>query len=79
MSPDKFLEALYLAVADVRPDLDPAVLTPSASLRELGLNSMERAEVIMLAMSDLGVRVPMTAFAQASDLGGLAAAMESRA
>ncbi len=79
MSPDSILATLCRAVADVRPDLDTAVLTPADSLRELGLDSMERAEVIMLAMSELRVRVPMTAFAGAADLGAIAAVLESRA
>lgn len=77
MSLDDILDALQQAVLEVRPDVDPISLSRTTSLRDLGLNSMERAEVIMTTLSHLRLRLPMTGFAQARDLGQIAALMHA--
>jgi polyketide biosynthesis acyl carrier protein len=77
MSGDDILHALALAVIEVCPDIDLTRLSSESSLHQLGLNSMERAEVIMSTLSVLKVRMPMTAFAHARNLGALAALIEA--
>jgi polyketide biosynthesis acyl carrier protein len=61
---------------ELLPDLDPAAVTPQASLRDLGANSVDRADIVTMTMDRLGLRVPVRAFTDAVTLGDLAAVMQ---
>ena len=48
-------------------------LEPTMSLREIGANSVDRADILMQTMSDLNVKLSMVEFATAKNLGDIAA------
>lgn len=77
MSLDNTLNALYRAIAEIRPDVDVAALSPQSSLYAFGLDSMERAEVIMTALGSLRLRQRMAGFASARTLGEIAERIEA--
>lgn len=77
MTNETVLETLYASVRDVMPELAGAPLDAASSLHDLGLNSMERAEVIMETLFALDLRLPMTAFARARNLGDIAHTISS--
>ncbi|MEO6089932.1 MAG: phosphopantetheine-binding protein [Umezawaea sp.] len=58
-------------VLAVLPEVDPDAITPDRTLTELGANSIDRADVTALSMDDLGVAVPVTAFAGVASIGDL--------
>jgi polyketide biosynthesis acyl carrier protein len=58
-------------VMEVLPDLDPVRITLEQNLTELGANSVDRVEIAMMAMDELGVSVPRVAMAHVADLRGL--------
>lgn len=62
-------------ILEIMPELDSQPIDASSSLRDLGLNSLERAEVIIDTLSALNLRLPMTAFANAANLGDIAGIM----
>jgi len=64
-------------VLDVLPELDPAQITLSASLRELGANSVDRADILISAMDELSVKVPMVEFAGAANIGEIVEIMHN--
>ncbi len=75
MNEDVFA-AVKTNVVAVVPDLDPAEITPDRSLTELGCNSVDRADIVTMAMEDLGVNVPVTEFHQVVDIGSLVALLD---
>ncbi len=57
---------------DVVPGLDERVVVGSDRMRDLGANSVDRAEVLMLVMESLALSVPRIELAKAEDIGALA-------
>ena len=63
---------------EVLPDLGTRPLEAIDSLRELGANSIDRAEILMLTTATLGLRIPLVELAQPRNLGELAALLAER-
>ena len=57
---------------EVMPELDGHSFAETDSLRELGANSMDRAEIIMMTLEELAVSVPLIELAGANNIGELA-------
>lgn len=58
-------------IIEVFPNLSTANINETDSLKDLGANSIDRAEIIMLTMSRLKLKVPLVAFASAKNIGSL--------
>lgn len=71
MTPDEIFGVLTNTVYEVEPELEDTPLTRQDSLRELGVSSMSRVEIAVLAMDSLKIRVPNEALARAKNLGDL--------
>jgi polyketide biosynthesis acyl carrier protein len=71
MDRERIFATVKQIVLDVLPDVAPEAVTLSASLRELGGNSIDRAEVATRAMEQLDIVLPFTELARVGDLGGL--------
>lgn len=69
---DTVLDAIRRSIIEVLPEIGSDEVRPDRSLTDLGCNSVDRAEVVSLAMEELGVEVPVAAFADVTDIGGLA-------
>ncbi|MFI1761420.1 acyl carrier protein [Streptomyces sp. NPDC020800] len=57
---------------EVMPELDGHTFVATDSLRELGANSMDRAEIIMMTLEALAVSIPLVELAGANNIGELA-------
>ncbi|QUX26960.1 acyl carrier protein [Nocardiopsis akebiae] len=57
---------------EVLPELGSHAFTPSSSLRELGANSIDRAEIIMMTLESLSASIPLIELADARNIGELA-------
>lgn len=57
---------------EVLPDLGTRPLGGADSLRELGANSIDRAEILMLTTATLGLRIPLIELSQPRNMGELA-------
>jgi polyketide biosynthesis acyl carrier protein len=62
----------------VLPDLESRELSPQDSLRDLGANSIDRSEIIMMTLEALRLRVPLVDLAGARNMGELAALIQAR-
>jgi polyketide biosynthesis acyl carrier protein len=60
-------------IAEILPDVAPAEITPDKSLRDLGADSVDRVEIIMLLTGRLGVSAPLFVFAGIPNIGALIA------
>ncbi|MBD9735956.1 phosphopantetheine-binding protein [Streptomyces griseoincarnatus] len=70
------LAAIRRHAVAILPDLRPADIVPERTLAELGLNSVDRSEVVTNVMDDLDVFVPITEFRQAMPVGDLVGLFE---
>ena len=52
-------------------DVSPETVTRDTSLTELGANSIDRAEVAITSMEELGLKIPRSEFAGVVDLDTL--------
>lgn len=66
-------------VVDILEDVDEAAITLEISLKELGANSLDRAEIVTGSMEDLGLSFPMRELAKISNLGELVTFLLSKA
>ncbi len=63
---------------EVVPGLDTHAFQPTDSLRALGANSVDRADIIMMTLESLGVRIPLVDLAKAENIGELAAIIHGK-
>jgi polyketide biosynthesis acyl carrier protein len=75
LTQQKTLETLKSVFAEILPDADVDVdrITLADSLRDLGANSIDRAEIITETMEQLDVAVPMVNFGNAKNIGDIVA------
>lgn len=66
---NRIFEILTEQIYDVEPDLEGQSLTPEDSMRDLGIDSMSRVEILMLTMEELDIQMPNTELAKARNLG----------
>ncbi|MEN1727364.1 MAG: phosphopantetheine-binding protein [Pseudomonadota bacterium] len=67
MTRDQILEVIRQNVAEIEPAV-AGQLSQCASWSSLGLDSMERSELIMMTLDDLSTRIPILEFAGASNI-----------
>lgn len=72
MAEDAVFQTVKNAASSVMTDLSPDMLTEQASLRELGANSLDRAEILMRVMEQQKLMVPMIRFAMCQNLADIA-------
>lgn len=63
---------------EVLPGLDDHPFQFSDSLRALGANSIDRSEIVMLALESLSLKIPMIEVAKAENMGELATLLHAR-
>lgn len=72
MNKEEIFELLVKHTQEVIPELEGRALTQQDSLRDLGANSLDRADIIMMTMDELSMRFPLVELAGAKNLGELA-------
>ncbi|QCX82554.1 Polyketide biosynthesis acyl-carrier-protein AcpK (plasmid) [Streptomyces sp. YIM 121038] len=70
-SPADVLGLLRRHLLALRPDLSADNIQPNCSMRELGVNSLDRLDVVVATLSDLSIEVPNDELAAATDLSEL--------
>lgn len=71
MTHDETYHTFLNCLIEVFPEVSSRKISPQDSLRDLGANSVDRAEIIMLTLSCLKIHVPLINFAQAKNIGDL--------
>jgi polyketide biosynthesis acyl carrier protein len=71
MTDEAILATLRRTILTVVPDIEPAGIEAGRTLAELGCNSIDRAEIVTLAMEELGIVVPVYELRSGIDLRGL--------
>ncbi|WP_203528966.1 acyl carrier protein [Ensifer canadensis] len=78
MSQDLIFETIVRHTREVLPGLDGYVFKPTDSLRELGANSIDRADIIMMTLESLSLDFPLIEVAKAQSIGDLAGIIHAK-
>ena len=60
---------------EIVPDVDARQITLEHSMRDLGANSIDRAEILTETMEKLDIALPMVSFGSARNIGEIVAIM----
>ena len=69
MSKEEILNILKDAIEYIVPEIETDNLTSEDSLKELGANSVDRAEIIIMVMEDTHVKLPLVSFGMSKNIG----------
>jgi polyketide biosynthesis acyl carrier protein len=72
VSKETIVEVIIRHTREVIPHLERYQLQPSDSLKALGANSIDRADIIMMTLESLCLNIPLVAMAKAENIGELA-------
>jgi polyketide biosynthesis acyl carrier protein len=72
MTVQDIYEIIVRHTCEVIPALESHKFAPNDSLKALGANSIDRADIIMMTLETLSLNVPLHEMAGAQDIGGLA-------
>lgn len=71
MKHDEVWHNLKSAILEIFPEFTEKEIGFHQSLKDLGANSVDRAEILMVTMESLGLKVPMVEFSRATNIGEL--------
>ncbi len=71
MDVDRVFSLIVRSTCEVVPELKGYHFKSGDSLKALGANSVDRAEILMMTMEDLNLQIPLVEFADAKDIGAL--------
>jgi len=69
-------EVVKRTTLEVLPELPPDAVTPDGNLTDLGANSIDRADIVAIAMEELAITVPVGEFQAVHDIGSLVAVLQ---
>lgn len=72
-------EAIVRHAREVIPSLESHPFVESDSLKALGANSVDRADIIMMTLEALSLNIPLVDMAKAESIGELAGIIHAKA
>ena len=78
MKDESIFELVKSIIVKVIPKFAEVDIQPSDSLKNLGVNSIERMEITMLTMEELEIDIPRTELLGPKNIGELIALLESK-
>ncbi len=71
MTRDELFDTVKRNILEVLPDLDASAVTEDKTMKDLGANSIDRADIIIQTMEQLGVTFKISELAEIRNIGGL--------
>ena len=71
MNKQQIFEVIKKNVLEILPEIDPAHIVPESSLRDLGANSIDRADILIQSLEMLKLKFPLHEMGAARNLQGL--------
>jgi polyketide biosynthesis acyl carrier protein len=78
MSKEHVLDVIVNHIRAVIPALADHPFNPGDSLRALGANSVDRADIIMMTLESLSLRIPLVEMAKAENIGDVAGIIHAK-
>jgi polyketide biosynthesis acyl carrier protein len=79
MTAQEILDVIVNHAREVLPTRDDHVFRSTDSLRDLGANSVDRSEIIMMTLGSLSLNIPLIDMARAQNIGELASIIHAKA
>ncbi len=79
MNQEHIFEIIVGHVREVLPELEAHVFQQTDSLRALGANSIDRADILMMTLERLSLNIPLPEMAKAENIGELASIIHAKA
>jgi polyketide biosynthesis acyl carrier protein len=79
MTRAQVFDALKHNILEILPDLDSAQVDEQKTMRDLGANSIDRADIILQTTEQLGIHVKISELAQIRNIQGLVDVLCSKA
>jgi len=78
MNKEQVFELITRHACEVLPELENHTFKFEDSLRDLGANSIDRSEIVMMTLESLSLNIPMIAIARAENMGELASILHEK-
>jgi len=78
MSEAEIVATIVRHARQVVPQLESHQFKATDSLRELGANSVDRADIIMMTLETLALNIPLSIMAKAENIGELASIIHEK-
>lgn len=78
MTPDEIYQVIVRSVIELLPELEDHEFSSSDSLKQLGLDSIDRADVIVMSLEALDLKIPLVETHGANNIGELAQLLHAR-
>ncbi len=79
MNKEEIFEIIIGHAREVLPGLESHDFQSSDSLKALGANSIDRADIIMMTLESLSLNIPLMEMAKAENIGELAGIIHAKA
>ncbi|MES2824526.1 MAG: acyl carrier protein [Pseudomonadota bacterium] len=78
MNKEAILEIIAGHICEVIPRLKDHKFEETDSMRDLGANSIDRSEIIMMTLESLSLNIPLIVIARAENIGELASILQDK-
>lgn len=78
MTVDDIFQKIVENTKEVIYELEAHEFKTNDSLKDLGANSIDRSEIVMMTLEDLDLSVPLVEFAKVGNMGELAQAIHGK-
>jgi polyketide biosynthesis acyl carrier protein len=75
---EQIFEIIVSHVREVLPELEAHPFQQTDSLRALGANSVDRADILMMTLETLSLNIPLPELAKAENIGELASIIHAK-
>ena len=72
MTKEQIIQILIEKTKELLPELEKEPLSGTHSLRDVGANSLDRADIIMMTLEELDMDLPLVKLSNAKNIEGLA-------
>lgn len=78
MTQQDIFELIVANTREIMPGLDQHDFKPEDRLADLGANSIDRADIVMMTLEALSLRIPLVELANARNIGELSALLAAK-
>ena len=72
MNKEQIFNIIKTYICEIAPELEKVPISTTDSLKNLGIDSVNRAEIVMMVMEYFSLNIPLIELAGAKNLGELA-------
>lgn len=71
MKKEEIFEIVKNSIVEVLEDIDESLISTEVSLKQLGANSIDRVDILIMSMEKLNLKIKMMEFSEITNIGGI--------